>query len=153
MLWCTSTISKFTTLGNCMRTNLAFPLTSREPSLITREFCTARGTITKNFWMKLWKRLCLKLFSQGEWNCLADPMASCCIVNWELTFFSTSDLLYPKMKKRLWKVRARRNFYMISDNTNVSLGIVDCSLYTRRIALNDHYRRKRMDMLAYTTVE
>ena len=42
---------------------------------------------------------------------------------------------------------------MISDNPNVSLGIVDCSLYTRRIALNDGYHKKRMDMLAYTPVE
>ena len=42
---------------------------------------------------------------------------------------------------------------MISDNPNVSLGIVDCSLYTRRIALKDYYHRKRMDMLAYTPVE
>ena len=42
---------------------------------------------------------------------------------------------------------------MISDNPNVSLGIVDCSFYTRRIALKDDYHRKRMDMLAYTPVE
>ena len=39
---------------------------SREPSLNTREFCTARGTTMKNFQMKLWKLLCLNLFSQGE---------------------------------------------------------------------------------------
>ena len=42
---------------------------------------------------------------------------------------------------------------MISDNPNVSLGIVDCSLYTRRVALKDGYHRKLMDMLAYTPVE
>ena len=42
---------------------------------------------------------------------------------------------------------------MISDNPNVSLGIVDCSLYTSRIALKDDYHKKRMDMLAYTPVE
>ena len=68
-------------------------------------------------------------------------------------FFSTSELLYPKMKVRLRLIRARPNFYMISDNPNVSLGIVDCSLYTRRIALKDDYHKKRMDMLAYTPVE
>ena len=50
-------------------------------------------------------------------------------------------------------MRARPNFYMISYNHNVSLGIVDCSFYTRRIALEDDYHRKRMDMLAYTPVE
>ena len=42
---------------------------------------------------------------------------------------------------------------MISDNPNVILGIVDCSLYTRRIALKDDYHKKRMDMLAYAPVE
>ena len=41
-------------------------------------------------------------------------------------FFSTSELLYPNMKIRLRLIRARPNFYMISDNPNVSLGIVDC---------------------------
>ena len=68
-------------------------------------------------------------------------------------FFSTSDLLYPNVKIRLRVIRARHNFYMNSDNPNVSLGIVDCSLYTRRIALKDDYHKKRMDMLAYTPVE
>ena len=66
MLKCTSTISKFTTLMDCKRTKLTFPTTSREPSLNTRKFCTARGTTMKNFLMKLWKRLCLNIFSQGE---------------------------------------------------------------------------------------
>ena len=41
---------------------------------------------------------------------------------------------------------------MISDNPNVSLGIVDFSIYTRRIALKDDYYKKRMDMLTYTPV-
>ena len=68
-------------------------------------------------------------------------------------FFSTSELLYPIMKVRLRLIRARPNFYMISDNPNVSLGTVDCSLYTRRNALMDDYHKKRMDMLAYTPVE
>ena len=68
-------------------------------------------------------------------------------------FFSTSELLYPNMKLGLRLIRARPNFYMISDNRNVSLGIVDCSLYTRRIALKDDYHKKRMDMLAYTPLE
>ena len=50
-------------------------------------------------------------------------------------------------------MRARPNFYMISDNPNVSLRIVDCSLYARCIALKDDHREKRMEMLAYTSVE
>ena len=68
-------------------------------------------------------------------------------------FFTTSELLYPNMKVRIRLIRARPNFYMISDNPNVSLGIVDCSLYTRRIDLKEDYHKKRMDMLAYAPVE
>ena len=68
-------------------------------------------------------------------------------------FFSISEMLYPNMKIRLRLIRATPNFYMISDNPNVSLGIVDCSIYTRRIALTDDYHKKRMDMLAYTLLE
>ena len=42
---------------------------------------------------------------------------------------------------------------MISGNPNVSLAIVDCSLYTRRSALKDDNHKKRMGMLAYAPVE
>ena len=70
-----------------------------------------------------------------------------------IDFFSTSELLYPNTKFRLRLIRARPNFYMMSDNPSGSLGIVDCSLYTRRIALRDDYHKKRMDMLAYVPVE
>ena len=59
-----------------------------------------------------------------------------------IDFFSTSDLLYPNMKIRLRLFKTRPNFFMISDNPHVSIGIVDCSLYTRRIALKDDYHKK-----------
>ena len=49
--------------------------------------------------------------------------------NLGVEFFSTSELLYPYMKIRLRLIRARPDFYMISDNPNVSLGNVDRSLY------------------------
>ena len=62
-------------------------------------------------------------------------------------------MLYQNMKIGLRLIRARPNFYMISDNPKVSLGIVDCSLYTRRIALKDDYHKKGMDMLAYAPVD
>ena len=70
-----------------------------------------------------------------------------------IDFFSTSELLYPNTKNRLRQIRARPNFNMINENPNVSLGIVDCSLYTRCIALKDGYHKKRMNMLAYVPVE
>ena len=73
--------------------------------------------------------------------------------NLGVDFFSTSDLLYSNMITRLRLIRARPHFYMISDDPFVSLGIVDCSFYTRRMALKDVYHEKRMDMLAYNQVE
>ena len=42
-------------------------------------------------------------------------------------------LLLPNTKVRIKLIRARPNFYMLSDNPNASLKIVDCSLFTRRI--------------------
>ena len=42
---------------------------------------------------------------------------------------------------------------MISNNHNVSLGIVYCLFYTRRIDLKDDYHKEIIDMLAYTPVE
>ena len=75
----------------------------------------------------------------------------------EIDFFSTSGLLYPNMKNRLRLIRAGPNVYMISDNPNVSFGIVHCSLYTLSLSLNialkDDYHKKRMDILAYAPVE
>ena len=70
-----------------------------------------------------------------------------------IDFLTTSELLYPNMKVRIKLIRARPCFYMMSENHNVSLGIVDCSLYTRRVMLREDYHRKRMSHLAYAPVE
>ena len=68
-------------------------------------------------------------------------------------FISFFELLHPNLKIRLQLIRARSNFHMNNDKPNISPGIVDFPFYTRRIALNDDYHMKRMDMLAYTPVE
>ena len=68
-------------------------------------------------------------------------------------FSSTSELRYANIKNRLRLIRARHNVYMASDNHTVSLEIVDCSLYIRRIALRDDFHKKRQDRFAYTPVE
>ena len=59
-----------------------------------------------------------------------------------IDFPTTSELLYPNMKVRIRLIRARPNIYMISENPNVSLGIVDCSLYTRRVMFKEDYHKK-----------
>ena len=92
-------------------------------------------------------------FFTGRMKLLSRPDGFMLYGELGIGFFSTSELFYPNMKIRLLLIRARPIFYMISDNPNVSLGIVDCSIYTRRIALKGDYHKKRMDMLAYASVE
>ena len=70
-----------------------------------------------------------------------------------IDFLTTSELLYPNMKVRIRLIRAQPNFYMISENSNVNLGIVDCSLYTRLVMLKEDYHKKRMSQLANAPVE
>ena len=57
------------------------------------------------------------------------------------------------MKIRLRVIRARPNFYMINDNSNVNLGIADCSIHTRLVAHSNGYHKKRIDMFAYTPAD
>ena len=70
-----------------------------------------------------------------------------------IDFLTTSELLYPKMKVRIRLHRARQIFSMIIEKPNVSLGIVDCSLYTRRLMLKEDYHKKRLSQLAFALVE
>ena len=70
-----------------------------------------------------------------------------------IDFLTTLELLNPNMKARIRLIRARANFSMISENPNVSLGIVDCSLYNRRVMLKEDFHKKRMSQLAYAPVE
>ena len=53
------------------------------------------------------------------------------------------------MKVRIRLNRSRPNFNKVSENPNVSLGIVDCSLYTQRVMLKEDYHKKRMSQVAY----
>ena len=70
-----------------------------------------------------------------------------------IEFLTNSELLYPNMKVRIRLIRARPNFYMINESPIVSLGIVDCSLYTRRVMLKEDFHKKRMSQLTYAPVE
>ena len=67
-------------------------------------------------------------------------------------FLSTSELLHRNMNFRLRLIRARLNSYMIGDKPIFILGIIDCSLFTRRIGLKDGYHKEKNDMLVYTPV-
>ena len=70
-----------------------------------------------------------------------------------IDLFSASGLLHSYMKNRLQLIEATPNCNVISDNPNVCLEIVDCSLYTRHIDNKDDYHRKILDMFAEIPVE
>ena len=70
-----------------------------------------------------------------------------------IDFLTTSELLYLNIKVRIRLIRVRPNFYMISENHNFSLGIVDCSLYTRLVMPKENYHKKKMSQLTYAPVE
>ena len=136
----------------CMRTNLTFLTILREPSLNKRGIALRKVRIRGFFWWNYGSAFVWIIFHNEKKNALADAMVSCCIVNWGLTF-STSEFLYPNNKIKLGLIRARPIFYMISDSSNVNIGIVVRSFYTRRIALKDDYHKKRLDVIPYTPVE
>ena len=153
MLKCTSTISKFTTLNGSYA----------HKSYISNNF---KGAISEykgvlhcevyhyeEFPDEIMEAALSEPFFTRRMKMLSRPDGFMLYGKLGVDFLFTSELLHPKMKVRLRLIRARPNFYMISDNPNVSLGIVDCSLYTRRISLKDDYHKNRMDMLAYTPVE
>ena len=50
-------------------------------------------------------------------------------------------LILPNTKSRLKLIRARPNFYMISYNPQVSLRVLDCSLFTRHVVVNEVYHQ------------
>ena len=49
--------------------------------------------------------------------------------------------MLPNTKVRLKLIRAKPNFYMISYNPHVSLKVLDCSLFTRRVFVNEVYHQ------------
>ena len=144
MLRSTSTISKYTNIRDWMRISLTFPTISEEPSSNTMEFCCGNGMTMKKFVTVLWRQPCLIHVLQVDWKCLVDPMASCFMVNRIWPLFSTSESLYPNMKFRKRLIRAKQNFCEVSENHNVSPGVVDCSLYASRIALRYDCHKNQM---------
>ena len=58
-----------------------------------------------------------------------------------IDLFQCEKLLLPNTKVRLKLIRAGPNFYMITYNPHVSLKVLDCSLFTRRVVVNEVYHQ------------
>ena len=152
MLRCTSTIGKITLQMDPIIKALTFTTTPRESSLNTREFSSATCKLMKKCLMRLWKHNWVKHFYK-ENKRLFRSDRFLFYGKLGVDFFSTSELLYPIMKVRLRLIRAQPNFQMISCNPSLKVGIVDCSSYTRRIALKEVFSKNRTAMLGYTPLE
>ena len=124
-----------------VRANLAFQTNSRIKLWVQRvvdcegdDYDESPNEIQDAPLFELFFTLRLKTLSKPDGFMLNDKL--------NVEFFTNSDLIYPIKKNRLPLFRARYNFYIISDNPSVSLGIVDCWLYTRCFALKEYYQKK-----------
>ena len=113
----------------------------------------SKGAKTENerFWQRkcwLWRKSsscgCNLVWSlsQGEKKLLSYSEAWRLFVILAVEFDSIFHLLYPQMKVRLGLTRAKHSFYTVSGKPKQSHGIVDCLLYTRRVALKNVYHQK-----------
>ena len=118
-----------------------------------REFCTAGGTNMKICCGEIMEAPLIKLFFTSRMKRLSRPDGSILYGKLGTDFSSTSESPHPKRKVRLWLIRARLILYIISDNPNLSLAFVDCSIYTDRMALRDDYHKNKIDMLEHTPVD
>ena len=102
------------------------------------------------------KLRCLLLFSQEKWKMemLSNDDGFMIYGKLGVEFFSTSELLYPKKKVRIRLFNTKPNIYMISDNSNVSVGVLDWSFYTRRLKDDDYHKKRPClhTLLSSTTI-
>ena len=125
-----------------MGTNLSFPTTSREPSLNTTEFCTARARLCRTYGSEKGSTYIWKIFT-GRMKMPNWPDGFMLYSKLWFVFNSTYVLLFLKMNVRLHLIRAWPKFNLISENLSVLLWVVDDSLYTHRIALKKDYPKKK----------
>ena len=99
--------------------------------------------------MRIWTLSCLNTFLKRKWIFFgrADGLWYSMLV---ADFLSALEILKTNMKVRLQLTRVRPKFSLTSDNTNISLGTLDCSLYT---CSEGRLPQERMDLLAYSSVE
>ena len=152
MLKCTSTIRKFTLLMNCIRTSLTFAATSRAISDY-KGVLHCDGYDYEELVDEILEAPLSEPFFKRRMKKISRPDGFIFRGILGLDFFATPELLYSNMKSTLQLIKPRPSVFMNSDIPNVSLGIIDCSLYTRCIAPKDDYHTKRTEMLAYTSVE
>ena len=142
MLKCTSTITKFTTLIGLYAHKSYISINFKEAISEYKGVLHCEGYDYEELPDEIMKAPLSESFFKRRMEMLSRPDGFMLYVKLGVDFFSTSEMFFPDMKVRLRLIRARLSFYMISDNTNLSLRIVDCSFYTRRIGLKNDYHKK-----------
>ena len=118
---------------------------------IQGSFALRSVRLRRNSWWNYGGAFVWTLFHKDK-KMLSRPVGFILYGKLGVDFFSTSELVHPITNVRLRLIKPRPKFFMISDNPNVSLGIVDCSLYVRRIPLKEDYHTKRMEIFVLTLV-
>ena len=104
------------------------------------KFCSVKGLTTKKHLMRILTDHCLNFLFTGRKKMLSRPDGFLLFGEQGFDLICTTELHFFKMKDRVRLITAIPNFYTISESADVSLGIDDCSLYTRPIALKINYR-------------
>ena len=151
MAMCTSTISKYSTLIDCVHYSVTYPTIERYPSL-NKKNRTAKCMTIENTLMTLWTHHCRNVFT-WRLRMLSRTYGFMLCSNLRIQLLSSSELRYPNSKKWLLMIRVRRYFYTTSDISNVSFGLIDCSLYSWSFAATNAYQKERNDKLACSPVE
>ena len=129
-----------------MRTNLTFPTTSRGRSM--QESFALRRKLLEKISVISMEAPSSERFSIMRLKLLGRPDGFMLYGALVIDVFSAPEFLCPNKKNRLRLIRTRPKFYLIGDNPNVSLGVVDCSVSTRRFVPKDDYHKKRMEGIA-----
>ena len=135
-----------------MHTSVTFPTFSTGLLCMQRSFALRGIRMCKISWWVFGNAIVSTSFTE-RMKMLSKPDGFILFFKVGVDFFSTSELLFPKMKFRLRLIRARPMLNTISDNPSVTLRNVVFSVYTCRIAFEDNYHKKWMDRLAKTPAE
>ena len=130
---------------DCMLTNLTFPNNLKGAFSDYKRVLHCGGYDFEDFADEITEAVLLELFFTRRTKILSRPHGFIIYGKLVVDFFSISEFLNPNVKIGLRIIRPRPNLYMTRDNPNVSLGIVDCSFYTRRFFLKDDYHKERMN--------
>ena len=154
MFRCTSNISKFSIQTDCKGTSILLPNNLKRAISDYKRVLHGGIFDSEEFADEIMEAPLSEPFFTKRIKILSRPDGFMLYGKLGADLFSSFELLYPFMKVKLRLIKARPIFYMIFDNPNVSLRTVDCSFALLSWYWSQGFLwRKRMEMLAYTSVD